>query len=378
MSGKVELKIQNDLTRQLNWGDPRRGPIYDTLLTLNKKSLSLIQMSRLCNDNSTVLQDGQRLQNLTWRMLSLNILSCSTTPKQKSIETRLTKFLDKIFSGMNLFETEGFPTVNILEQPLRPCHNNHDKILQNVSPILYPPIIIEYFSLIQKFKSAESCCKQFEILCSHSNRRRIEAGNGDITKAFRTMLKLQEDCVEYLEGLKKEIHILRKECILAGHSTYEIDAIMTTEWPSDNGLGTHLGRPVKPQNYQNILEIRKHTQDWSLLNGWTDTRDGINRWILHSLRADEAQARLHRSMLAEPDIGDEAWARLVLKYWTLDEAATGTELWTSLSVGAVDSREFSKMESTEFYSCLESVAVSNEHELCDMSHEDSMEAVCNM
>ncbi|KAL8681922.1 MAG: hypothetical protein Q9186_002008 [Xanthomendoza sp. 1 TL-2023] len=192
-SGKVEFKSQDDLMRQLNWGDPRRGPIYDILLTLNKKSLSLIQMSRLCNDNSTVLQDGQRLQNLTWRMLSLNNLSCSTTPKQKSIETRLTKFLDKIFSGINLFKTspespnsnnEGFPTVNILEQPLRPCHNSHDKILQNVSPILYPPIIIEYFSLVQKFKSAESCCKQFEILCSHSNRRRIEAGNGDVTKDF--------------------------------------------------------------------------------------------------------------------------------------------------------------------------------------------------
>ncbi|KAL8681923.1 MAG: hypothetical protein Q9186_002009 [Xanthomendoza sp. 1 TL-2023] len=192
------------------------------------------------------------------------------------------------------------------------------------------------------------------------------------------MLKLQEDCVEHLEGLKNEIHILRKECILAGHSTYEIDAIMTTEWPSDNSLGMHLGRPVKPQNYHHIFEIRKHTQDSSLLNGWTDTRDRINRWILHSLRADEAQARLHRSMLAEPDIGDETWARLVLKYCNLDEAATGTELWTSLSVGAVDSREFSNMESTEFYSCLESGAVSNEHELPEMSHDDTIEAVCNM
>lgn len=122
---------------------------------------------------------------------------------------------------------------------------------------------------------------------------------------------------------------MRRECIVAGHSTYEINAFLTTERSSDKNNKMHFEPRTKAPNHQDILESRRHTLESSLLDGWTDTRDRINRWMLHTLRTDEAQARLHRSMLVEPDIGEEAWARLVLKYWNLDEAATGIELRTS-------------------------------------------------
>lgn len=58
-------------------------------------------------------------------------------------------------------------------------------------------------------------------------------------------------------------------------------------------------------------------------------------------------------MLAQTDIDDETWARNVLKYWNTDEAATGIELCTSLSIGAVDSRDQSESEIEDFFSCYE-------------------------
>jgi hypothetical protein len=46
------------------------------------------------------------------------------------------------------------------------------------------------------------------------------------------------------------------------------------------------------------------------------------------------------SMLGDAgkDIDEEKWARLVLKYWYLDEAATGLDMEALKSDGAVDSR----------------------------------------
>lgn len=69
--------------------------------------------------------------------------------------------------------------------------------------------------------------------------------------------------------------------------------------------------------------------------------------MLHSLRTDKKQADLHRSILVECEIEEEAWARLVLKHGYLVEAATGMELDISLSASAVDSRNRSSSQTAE-------------------------------
>ena len=75
------------------------------------------------------------------------------------------------------------------------------------------------------------------------------------------------------------------------------------------------------------------TSSWnsSLLCEWTSTRDRVNRWLLHSLGTNEDYAASHRQMcdaLFRPwphlrDMRPVPWSRLVLKYWFLDDAATG-------------------------------------------------------
>lgn len=87
-----------------------------------------------------------------------------------------------------------------------------------------------------------------------------------------------------------------------------------------------------------VLILRKMTMDTNPFRGWTTKRDQINHWLLESLRCSEESAELHRSFLADNSVDEKEWARQLLKYWPLDDAATGAGLGTATSEGAVDSR----------------------------------------
>jgi hypothetical protein len=70
---------------------------------------------------------------------------------------------------------------------------------------------------------------------------------------------------------------------------------------------------------------------------WTNSRDRVNNWLLESLQRSETLAQAHRAMLDMPDLCKKDWARLGLKYWTVDEAATVDASETCSTIGAVDS-----------------------------------------
>jgi len=65
------------------------------------------------------------------------------------------------------------------------------------------------------------------------------------------ILELQRDLLEYLESLRKEIRALRRDCILAGLSTYELDArmaVIAIEEQTDE----RTTRPMKAVNHRSI------------------------------------------------------------------------------------------------------------------------------
>lgn len=104
-----------------------------------------------------------------------------------------------------------------------------------------------------------------------------------------------------------------------------------------------------------MIEIQEMLDRSNLLGHWSGTRDRINRWLLHSLISDEGYAELHRSQMPEPDLDQPKWMRLLLRYWFMDEAATGVEIAYSLSGGAVDSRTGSSLVSSgpsEYHTCV--------------------------
>ena len=130
---------------------------------------------------------------------------------------------------------------------------------------------------------------------------------------------------QYQTELQTELESIRLQCVKAGISLYEIDQVTGPQ-----GSQPESSVPA----HSDMLEIRKNTMEDKLLDNFSSTRNRINRWLLHSLRSDDKLARLHRSFLPDSILANESWARLVLKYWTLDEAAIGPELMAPFSISA--------------------------------------------
>jgi hypothetical protein len=66
--------------------------------------------------------------------------------------------------------------------------------------------------------------------------------------------------------------------------------------------------------------------------------DSINMWLLSNLQFSSEEKKRHRAFLANSEeLNEEQWARLVLKYWLLDEAATCLEDRPESTNGAVNS-----------------------------------------
>ena len=104
-----------------------------------------------------------------------------------------------------------------------------------------------------------------------------------------------------------------------------------------------------------MIEFQETLDRSNLLRHWSGTRDRINRWLLHSLICDKSHAELHKSQMP-PGLDEPTWLRLVLRYWFIDEAATGVEIACSLSGGAIDGRTGSSLvssESSEYQTCVE-------------------------
>lgn len=200
---------------------------------------------------------------------------------------------------------------------------------------------------MQTLQSSESSLRRFSLLGDRRAIGNLKCESDEPLGGYDTALDPRPELLESLQVLRNEKERVRKACIVAGHSVREIDALMANgilEQPHQE-QGTHL---TTIPNHQGMFSIRKHTQDSRLLDGWSTTRDRINSWLLQTLRSDERQAHLHRSMLAEPETDDDVWARNVLRHWNLDEAATGVDLIASESVGADSSRDQSQSELVGF------------------------------
>ena len=158
-----------------------------------------------------------------------------------------------------------------------------------------------------------------------------------------------------LDAMQKLLQKLRKQCIKDGYPLYEIDqALKLSTQPTTIAAENSSGKHAVKCKHKDMFEIRRKTLHSNLLQTFASTRDRINNWLLHSLRSDDELASLHRSMLAEQDISEKEWTRQTLKHWTLDEAATGLPLLSSLSVAATDSNNSRSTESLDFWTCYES------------------------
>ena len=330
--------------------DPVTEMIDYILLPAKKAKHSPEQLWLFHHRCSNYLPEGKRLENMTWRLLAQKSTALAREHEKHFVENEVSvRYLARAeHYQLNEKHIRDSANPSSRFQSVLPFHSQLPDIWQSSSGS-FPPDFLQYVVLTLNLRSLESYYKILDLLLSQKATTENDKDNEDLERDFQGM---RRDLIQGLEVLKIKTASLRKNCIIAGHSTYEVDAIMR-DWTAKDHTDEYATHPLKPANHQDMFEIRKHTQDSQLLDGWSTTRDRINRWLLHSLRSDERQAQLHKSMLAESDIDDEAWARNVLKHWNTDEAATGIDICASLSVGAVDSRDESKTDVNDFVSCLE-------------------------
>jgi len=98
--------------------------------------------------------------------------------------------------------------------------------------------------------------------------------------------------------------------------------------------------------HQGPASSQLHVSWWDVLNhvgpqNWSTKKDRINSWLLQNLaaRPDEAlrHRKCHQVWVSDDQFSEEEWIRLVLKFWTLDDAARPFEHGDCSTNGTVKS-----------------------------------------
>ena len=298
---------------------------------------------RISDGKISMLQDGC-ISEASWESQSLagearedeNVcpVAFKHTPDANP-EPCTPMFKEKRPLGLNL------QTDRSLHEQYRLFH----KLTQRFTEALYPPNVIEYIYLIQLIRDYENKVNVLNLLHFGSNMHELVLLLPDRpVESDLYVLRQERDALQNrLKTLRDNLQILRMRCISEGYALYDIDhqfgllkTIDAGIRPEDRDPNSNLIQPTL-QTASEILAYEVRKTNSRLLGTWSSNRDRVNRWLLHCLQADDAQAQLHKSILAEPPADDTDWARQLLGHWYWDEAATGGELQLSLSVGAVHS-----------------------------------------
>jgi hypothetical protein len=125
-----------------------------------------------------------------------------------------------------------------------------------------------------------------------------------------------------------------------GCDTLELDNHLALCRKSEPGVGRPIPSDAKEVNSQRNGELEVPSSSGPGLNTGMDAnkQDRINMWLLRNLQESSEEKTFHRSFLTRAEnLDEEKWARLVLKYWWLGDAAVVPENEPLSTNGAVDS-----------------------------------------
>jgi hypothetical protein len=195
--------------------------------------------------------------------------------------------------------------------------NSIDRVattLLEASTPFYPTTVASYISKSTLLQRTE---QQISLLSLYAS------DNPDIQQHLDGFSK-------HLAAIKRCLTRLRAQSLREGHSLHLIDEILTSCKMHDPVTGLRLQIPNIAIRHGDLLALRKRTLKQAILStsqSYTK-RDRINRWLFQNLQNSPENAALHRSMMvstADRELDEKSWARTVVKFWSIDEAATGEE-----------------------------------------------------
>lgn len=180
---------------------------------------------------------------------------------------------------------------------------------------------------------------QLELLFEEFRQIQCSDKNSTIFLQNDEFVNLQEDVLSRLQDLQISAARTQEQFIVDGHS---FDAL-NMSWDLCSCVRAQdLFGSFNPPSEIDRMNLIDDIAGKDLLGKWEDSRDRINRWLLHFLRLSKTVSTLIRGALGTYNLeesNENNWIRSVLEQWSSDEAATNHEWSIMLTDGAVDSHD---------------------------------------
>jgi hypothetical protein len=197
--------------------------------------------------------------------------------------------------------------------------------------------LVEYIQYHQITETTQAHIRMLSALTLHLNLAEPTVRNLNLQEA-------QEKSFRHLQSVATQRDEHREACWREGFNVDELDRVLMTSLPqyttSNMTSDIHL-QPAPEQQRMSWWDVLHHTSS----QNWLTKKDRINSWLLQNLAAQPSEVVQHRKCLQDwlqkrgssEELSEEEWARLVLKFWALDDAARPCEHADCSTNGAVDS-----------------------------------------
>jgi hypothetical protein len=148
--------------------------------------------------------------------------------------------------------------------------------------------------------------------------------------------KEYQDVYLKLQSLRAQLIEARQVCWNEGLDMADIDKVLNSGYGQDLPPLDDDIEENKDDERQDISVLCRRLKRLQAEQSWTTKLDRTNAWLLQNLAADTNAVALHRSYLPDgASLDERQWARLVLKYWLLDEAAAPAGNRSPSTIGAM-------------------------------------------
>ena len=217
---------------------------------------------------------------------------------------------------------------NNIRQVLVDIARKFRKLVDSSTEVLPNPLG-QYISLVQLAETAHSYSGLLLLWTD---------GHDSSMTSPRHRYDAQLELANCLQNIEARVEKYRAACWDMGHDVDAIDKVLRLPRSKGSESGTLLSPAKLIHSHGDITVGGEAAAQRSRDTAWLPTQDRINIWLLHNLEVSPEHSALHRSLLRGGDTLDqEEWLRLVMKFWPLDDAATGQEERSCSTNGAIDS-----------------------------------------
>lgn len=194
-----------------------------------------------------------------------------------------------------------------------------------------PTAVGQYIKYLQVAETTKAYIRMLSVLSVRLDQSR----SAELWSKLQT---IEEHTTAHLSFVVLELERSKQACWKEGYDLDAINQSLKCQPTTDSNVA-ETALPDKNSSFE-----CQQRMWWDVLHhiqpqNWLTKEDRINSWLLQNLAAMPDEEARHRAFLKDGDrLGEEEWAKLVLKFWPLDEAAPGLGKSVASTNSAVNSQ----------------------------------------